>query len=312
MQITHLLNSRFQISILKQWFKNIKILSCVVIGAWLLIITLQPARGESLSVSLQVGSTQVTFSGYTSPNSFVVIKEGMDVVGTSTSNSVGDWSTTINVAIPNIHAYTIYSTDSASRQSSSVEYSLNVSGNTTTTIDHIVLPPTISLADTLLTGATHPTATLTLTISSGDTAAINPDSAGFWSYDLALLPPGSYSLSMTATVPPSYLSVASYPISFTTLSPSPSPSPNSSLLSPSPTPTTSPMASLSPLPNSPSPSPRPFFIAIYDTNHDGKLTKLELIDIIKAWLRKFLICDLNHDTQCNLIDLSILLYYIDR
>ncbi len=289
---------------------------CLFIGYCLLVIYLNAPgiiKAESLSVSLQVGTTQVTFSGYTSPSAFVVIKEGIDVIGTSTSDSNGDWSTTINVTTPNIHTYTLYSTDSQSRQSSSVEYTLNVIGNTTTSITNVVIPPTTSLSGTIISGATHPSATITLTVSNGDTATITPDSAGLWNYDLATLIPGTYTISATATIPPSFLSLASTLLTLNISAPSPSPS---SVTSASSAPSTSTQPSTPAQQPTPSPSPspinRPFFIAIYDTNNDGVLNKTELIDIIKSWLRKLLICDLNHDTKCNLIDLSILLYYIDR
>lgn len=292
-----------------------RIVAVILYTLYAILYTSHIVHAESLTVSLQVGTTQVMFSGYTSPDSFVVIKEAGNVVGTTSSNSLGNWSTIVTVAIPSIHTYTISSTDTQSRQTSSIEYSLNVIGNTTTNIEHIVIPPTISLSSTVLSGATYPSSTLTITISNGDTATINPNSAGNWSYDLASLAYGSYTITASTSVLPSYLSLESNPISYIATAPSPTPSPQTSASNSSSPSTSNPPSTQSPTPAptlSPSPSPRPFFVNIYDTNSDGRLTTPELFDIIKAWLRKLLICDLNHDARCNLTDLSILLYYIDR
>lgn len=284
------------------------------LASLLLISIYQPLKShsESLTVSMQVGATQVVFSGYTSPSSFVVIKEDSIVVATTTADSSGNWSSTVNVAIPDIHNYTIYSTDLQSQTSASVEYSLNVSGNTTTTIDHIVLPPTLNLSGSTLSGLTYPASQITILVSTGPSYSLTADSNGAWSYDLSSLLGGPHTINVTTTVTSTYVSVASTAITYTapSASPSPTPAPSSST---SPTSLSSASPTISPTPRAmPSTSPAPFFIAIYDLNHDGKLGKSELIEIIKSWLQKLLVCDLNHDKKCNLIDLSILLYYIER
>lgn len=279
-----------------------------------LTLTVRLINAESLSVSVQVGTTQIAFSGYTSPSSQIIIKEDNAVIGTSSSDGNGNWNKTVSVATPDtLHSYTLYSIDSSSRQSAALSYNLNVAGNTTTSVSNIVIPPTLSLTGSSLSGSGYPTATITTTSTAGDTFTSLVNSSGNWTLDLSSLT-GSHSLSSTMTVG-SYLSLKSTSISYTTATPTPSTtsSPTSSLTpsnsSPSPSPTLSPTPT--PL-QSPSPSPRPFFIKLYDQNQDGKLTRAELFDTIKSWLRKLLVCDLNQDGTCNLIDLSILLYYFER
>lgn len=291
-------------------------------------LTPPPTHAESITVSLQVGSTLLTFSGYTSPSALVVIKEDGSVVGTTTSNAAGDWTHTLTVAVPSLHSYSLSATDTLNRQTSAVSYNLNVVGNTTTTVDHIVLPPTLSVTGTQASGAGYPNSSLTLTLSSGNTTTLALPSTGLWSYDLSTLSPGTYTFSATNTVG-SYLSLESTAVSYSApaSSPSPTPTPSSSptSLSSSPAPASSPCSSQasdstpcspSPTPSSatpsPSPTPTPFFIPLYDENADGRLNLSELATIIKNWISHHLPCDLNRDQQCNLIDLSILLYYFER
>jgi len=58
----------------------------------------------------------------------------------------------------------------------------------------------------------------------------------------------------------------------------------------------------------------------YDTNNNGRLDVSEIYDIAKAWvdnLRQSDVginptCDVNSDGRCNLIDFSVLMYYVDQ
>lgn len=285
-------------------------LTIVALTLLTLILTYTHIRAESLTVSLVVGTTEVVFSGYTSPLSQIVVKEDGSVIGTTTSDSMGNWNKTISVSIPALHTYELYSTDASSRTSQTISYNLNVVGNTTTTIGNIVLPPTISSVESTITGSGYPTATITLTSSSGDVYTTTVPANGNWQYDLSAILGGPYSLTATQSVG-SYISLESASISFTGTTPAPSstPTPSSSA---APSQSSSPSPSLIATP-SPSPSPNnPFFFPLYDNNQDGKLTLSELFDILKNWLTHHLPCDLNNDSKCNLIDLSILLYYFER
>lgn len=287
-----------------------------LISLALFLITLVLARSaihaESLSISLVVGTTEVILSGYTSPLSQVVVKEDGSVIGTTTSDSLGNWSKTISVAIPSLHTYELYVTDASSRISKTISYNLNVAGNTTTTISNIVLPPTLSQSTTTITGSGYPTATITLTSSSGDSYTTIIPGTGNWQIDLSSVLGGPYTLTATQSVG-SYISLESTTLSFTGSTPTPSSTPNSSSSSTSissPQPSTSIPPTITP---TTSPSPKtPFFVPLYDNNQDGKLALSELFEVLKNWLTRHLPCDLNKDSKCNLIDLSILLYYFER
>jgi hypothetical protein len=77
----------------------------------------------------------------------------------------------------------------------------------------------------------------------------------------------------------------------------------------------------------------PDFIKVFDTNGDNKIDASELYGLSKKWVdawKVFLVqqvealkeegpevlgvstCDLNKDKECNLIDFSVLMYYVDR
>ncbi len=285
-----------------------------ILTTFTFLLSIKLVIAESLSVSLVVGTTEVIFSGYTSPLSQIVVKEDGSVIGTTTSDSLGNWSKTISVAIPSLHTYELYATDASSRISKTISYNLNVAGNTTTTISNIVLPPTLSQSTTTITGSGYPTATITLTSSSGDSYTTIIPETGNWQIDLSSVLGGPYTLTATQSVG-SYISLESTTLSFTGSTPTPSstPSPSSSAISTS---SSSPEPSNSTLPTtSPtaSPSPNiPFFVPLYDNNQDGKLALSELFEVLKNWLTRHLPCDLNKDSKCNLIDLSILLYYFER
>lgn len=269
---------------------------------------LSPVFAESLSVSLQVGSTEVSFSGYTSPNSQVLVKEGTSVIGTTTSDNLGNWTKVITVAIPDTpHTYTLTAIDTSARTTTPLSYNLNVAGNTTTTLDNIVLPPTFAINNHTALGSAYPLATLTLSSSNGQTTSTTADSSGNWEIDLhSLAFTSSVSLQVTATVG-SYLSINTASLAYHPLASAPSPTSESP----------APSASTTPSPTTVStpsffPSPTPFFIPVYDADGNGRLSLDELFEIVKNWLTQYLPCDLNRDNVCNLVDLSVLLYYVER
>ncbi len=54
----------------------------------------------------------------------------------------------------------------------------------------------------------------------------------------------------------------------------------------------------------------------FDLNKDGVITKDEAFNVVKTWTGSWRgsdgSCDLNNDTKCNIVDFSIMLFYIDR
>lgn len=71
----------------------------------------------------------------------------------------------------------------------------------------------------------------------------------------------------------------------------------------------------------------PFFIGLFDLNRDGKIDFTEFTNILYTWVDNWKLfreasledkedvkgtCDVNNDKVCNVIDFSIILYYIDN
>lgn len=188
-----------------------------------------PAFAESLSVSLQVGDTRVEFSGFTSPNAFITIKQNDSVIGTTLADSSGIWDKTIEVYNPGIQSFELFATDTHNLPTPTLRYDVNLAPNTYTTIGNIILPSTIAqdLTTSTIYGATSPTAIVTLMFSDSSTTTVFVGSDGSWLYNYSEMAPGSYSVYAVATLPGNYISLESQTISFT-VSALASPSPSSS------------------------------------------------------------------------------------
>lgn len=100
--------------------------------------------------------------------------------------------------------------------------------------------------------------------------------------------------------------------------------------------TPAPVATATPVPATPTPVTAPaipLVVAVFDTDGSGRIEVGEVLSVVKSWVdewrvvlqeevalakgeaivpRKLKKCDINRDGRCNLFDLSILLYYIER
>jgi cell division septation protein DedD len=122
--------------------------------------------------------------------------------------------------------------------------------------------------------------------------------------------------------------------------PTPTPTPTSTPTptpGPTATPTSAPAATATPTPAAvptatPTPVPAiPAVVRVFDVNASGRIEIEEVLGAVKSWVdnwrevmkeelapevgplpRVAKKCDLNRDGRCNLLDLSILLYYIGR
>jgi hypothetical protein len=151
--------------------------------------------------------------------------------------------------------------------------------------------------------------------------------------------PGTLSCDIACTFDTSGCSPAptSTPTPTPTLTPTPTPTPTSTPTptavagaaeAPAATSTPAPPATSTPTPTvTPVPTPAiPAVVAIFDADRSGRIEITEVFEAVKGWVeewRKALLaevtasseirkCDLNRDKTCNLVDLSILLYYIGR
>lgn len=292
----------------------IRVLLITVLIAFHYLINLVPVSAESLSVSLRVGSTQVTFSGYASPGAYLAIKQGGIVIGSTTADVGGNFTKTIEVDNDGVTTFELYATDQENRATATVAYTLNISPGVSIAVTNIVMPPTVALisnplyqGDTIsLIGYTHPSATITILISNGSTQTVSAGPDGRWGFEFSMAGyTGLFSLSVASRMPGGHLSINSQSLSFNLLS---KPTSSSEITSQSNTPI-------------PSATPRvglPPWLAVFDQDSDNRLSIDELYQIVSRWVTDWKqsfkgqsgSCDLNQDQVCNLTDFSILLYYI--
>lgn len=277
-----------------------------------------------LTVTIDVGDTILTLSGKTSPEATVTVVENGVVVGTTTADSQGNFSKSLLAQTAGVHSMGIYSTDKNGMTTSTVNYSVSLTAFMETTLSNIILPPTVSLAGTEITkgdtleisGLSVPSSTITLFISSTTTTkSVTSSSNGFWNYSYATgdLETGDHSLYAKTITSAGYQSEASQTMSFK-VNPAPTVTP-----APAATSTPVPVTTVSPTP-SPIPTPGiPAIVAFFDIDGSGRIEVAELFEAIKAWVSEWREkppeggkCDLNGDGKCNLIDFSILLYYVGR
>jgi len=127
-----------------------------------------------LSVSIGVGDTILTLKGLTSPDSQVTIKESGAVVGTTVAGVDGSFSKSLLNQTSGMHTVSIYSTDKNGLTTATVTYSISLTAFAETTLANIILPPTISLAQSQVikgenlgvSGLAVPSSTITLVVTN--------------------------------------------------------------------------------------------------------------------------------------------------
>jgi len=281
-----------------------------------------------LTVSIQVGETILTLSGRTSPNAQVTFIENGAVIGTTTANSSGLFSKTLEAMESGIHSIGIYATNSNSETTSTVTYSVSLTLGTETTLSNIILPPTITLSgegiakgDTLrISGSAVPSSTVTIFIngtshSFSTSKTTTSASSGAWEYsygtgDLAL---GDYKVEAKTSTTDGYQSESSEIKNFK-IQTAPTTTTAPSSVTSTPTPTSYP-GEVGPTPTS---TPTlPSFLQPFDFDNSGHLEFGEIFGTVKLWVdlwrgKTSETCDLNKDKLCNIFDFSILLYYIGK
>jgi large repetitive protein len=284
-----------------------------------------------LTVTIQVGDTIMTFSGKTSPNAQVSFMENNSVLGTTVADNDGNFSKSLLSQNPGVHLYSFYTTDTNGKTSSTVNYSVSLTSGTETELSSIVLPPTINLSGTgigkgnnlKISGLTVASSTVTPFFSgvshsysaSGSTIS---GSNGYWEYyfgtgDLSL---GDYRVYAKTSTSESHLSDSSEVKDFTVniaSTPTSTSSDSTAALTPTPTPTPTivPEETLIPTPTLPP------FLKTFDADNSGKIELVELFGVVKNWVFSWRNpedknCDLNQDGVCDLIDFSVLMYYVER
>ena len=305
-------------------FKRLQIFFIGLLSLFLFFPKICLAQTE-LTVTIRVGVTNLTLSGRTSPNAQVTFIENGAVIGTTTADSSGLFSKTLEAMESRIHSIGIYATNSNSETTSTVTYSVSLTLGTETTLSNIILPPTITLSgegiargDTLkISGSGVPSSTVTIFIdgtshSYSMSKSTTSGSDGTWEYDFSTgdLSLGDYKVEAKTSTSDGYQSESSEIMNFKVQTvPTSTPAPGTTTTTAVSVPTSTPGPSFLPS--------LPAFINFFDIDGSGRIEIREIFDAAKLWVeqwrqRKTENCDLNGDKICNLIDFSILMYYVGK
>ncbi|MHB8442893.1 MAG: hypothetical protein ACYDAS_00790 [Patescibacteria group bacterium] len=140
----------------------------------------------NISVSVTISPTTLIFQGFTSPNALVYVEKNNTVVGTSTSNSSGNFVVTLIGISPGISNYQIYSQDINGINSNVVSISDNIMSDRTNNIYNINLSPTL-VAKTnnnifYLNGRAYPSSKIEIFLNSNYAYSTTVDSSGNFEY----------------------------------------------------------------------------------------------------------------------------------
>jgi hypothetical protein len=150
------------------------------------------AHAATTTVTIGVGDTTLTITGRASPDSFITILDGNNVVGTTTANSSGAFTKTLTAVAPGIHQLQVYGRDSDGRLTDTIRVQVDANEHFETTID-LFLPPSLQVSHATVvqgqtvnySGATIPNGTVSFVIDDTQTVSIAADSTGRWQYQLA-------------------------------------------------------------------------------------------------------------------------------
>jgi len=279
-----------------------------------------------LTVTIRVGVTNLNLSGRASPLAQITVLENNAVIGTTIADSNGNFSKTLQGMEAGIHNIGIYNTDINGETTSTVIYSLSLSLGTETTLSNIIMPSTVTLlgdgiakGDTLkISGLGVPLSTITIFVNNTNNTLTKTTTStidGSWEYNFntSELEVGDRSLYIKISTTDGYQSESSKTMSFKIqVAPtSISTTTTSSVVTTTPSLTTTPTIVPSFLAQLPS------FLKFFDIDESGRIEVREIFDVARRWVDYWLAksnnnCDLNNDDVCNLIDFSVLMYYVGR
>lgn len=294
---------------------------------------------DDLSVTVRVGTTTVTFSGKTSPNALVTFIENGAVVGTTQANSDGNFTKSLIYFVEGEYTIGIYAVDSGSITTSTVSNTISLTIGHDTSVENIILPPTIGLSESAVTagetlnisGEATVASTINLFFSNGNTGQASSSATGTWqySYSTSNLSAGGYNVYAKVNTDSGYQSKASETKSFIVKT-APTPTPTNVVAGPTATSTPGTIATptLAQVITA-TPPPAGFLqkvvelvipdtLETFDVNDSGVIELSELYEVVEKWVnswrgdKEVAVCDIDSDGKCNIVDFSILMYYVDR
>jgi len=145
----------------------------VFVGGILLFTNPTNANAQtSITVSLDISDTILRINGLTSPNAHITFIENNAVIGTTQANQQGEYSKDITYPGDGIHTVSFYATNQKGITTSTITITVAVYTHAITTVDNILIPPTIEIDDSVHTtnpneniifsGTSAPNTTITL------------------------------------------------------------------------------------------------------------------------------------------------------
>ncbi len=153
----------------------------------------QCSNSENVDVTATVLESSVTFSGFAAGESIVSIQENGTTIGTVIASNDGTFSKTITSS-QGIHNFGLYVTDNTGLSSPLVTFdNISVVAHEDTKIPNILLPPTINLDKTKITGGASvtifgqgpPGATVNLFLGGKKIITTNVASNSKWSWEIS-------------------------------------------------------------------------------------------------------------------------------
>ncbi|MEI6477498.1 MAG: dockerin type I domain-containing protein [bacterium] len=262
--------------------------------------TVIPTQGGGyvqVSATFKSPLSAVSFTGFTSPGTFVNLTENGTVIGTAAADIAGSFLFSITGLSPGTHTFAIAGSDTANRTTAQATLQLDLVGGTVTTVNGILLSPTLELdksqiqpGDTLkVSGAAKPNSQINIfTESPLRSYSTSSNGQGDWSYTLssvetATYQAGEYRLYASAQDSGGNQSIASNTLSFTVVT------------------------------NQTSDNPPPACdISHGDLNCDGRTNLVDFSILLFHWQTNHRVADINSDTRVNLVDFSIMMFYFTR
>lgn len=168
--------------------------------------------GVAMTASIPLPYATIVFEGKTSPLAIVTILRNGVVTSTTQASSSGTFQKTLTGLSAGNYTFGLFSRDRNNRVSPTVNFTVTLVLDTTTTISGIFLPPTISLSPTVLgggqivniVGEVFPKSQISLFIAPGNIVKnTTANSQGRWSFDLSTreLGVGQYTIRAKAVSP---------------------------------------------------------------------------------------------------------------
>jgi hypothetical protein len=262
-------------------------------------VTLANDAGPTIAVSAIVDNmlSSVNLTGYSSPSAFVTLVANGAVTSTAVTDGAGFFSFPISGLSPGNYDFRISATDTQNRPTAQSETQLFLLPSTLTTVNNIMLSPSIDISTTsihsgdpiTISGASRPASTVNVFVESPlRNYAVTSAADGNWSYTIpgsetATYVPGQYRTYSNVQDSSGNQSIVSHTVNFTVDNPVSTDNP-----------------------------PPACNISHGDLNCDGKVNLTDFSILLSNWHTNHRVADINSNGSVDLVDFSIMMFYFKR